>query len=94
VASHHGHGRPFAPVCVDPSPPGVRGQLGGVRIEVDAGTRAAWPPAHHLDAGVPQRFWGLVRRYGWWGLAYLEAVVRLADWYGSAFTIPPGEDGP
>jgi CRISPR-associated endonuclease/helicase Cas3 len=94
VGSHHGHGRPFAPVCLDPSPPGVRGDFGGVRIEVDAGTRAAWPPAHRLDAGVTARFWRLVRRYGWWGLAYLEAVVRLADWYGSAFTIPPEGDGP
>lgn len=94
VASHHGHGRPFAPVCADPSPPGVHGEFGGVRIDVDGGTRAAWPPAHRLDSGVASRFWRLVRRYGWWGLAYLEAIVRLADWYGSAFVIPPEEIPP
>jgi CRISPR-associated endonuclease/helicase Cas3 len=28
---------------------------------------------------VPRRFAKLQRMYGWWGLAYLESLVRAAD---------------
>jgi len=33
---------------------------------------------------VPQRFARLQRQYGRWGLAYLESLLRAADWYASA----------
>jgi CRISPR-associated endonuclease/helicase Cas3 len=83
VASHHGYARPFAPVVPDSSPPGVSGTLDGRPIFLDATARTAAVPAHRLDSGLVDRFWRLVRRYGWWGLAYLEAILRLADWYAS-----------
>jgi CRISPR-associated endonuclease/helicase Cas3 len=84
IASHHGHARPFAPVCLDEHPPEVRGQLAGVAIALDAGQRRQLVPAHRLDSGLADRFWRLTRRFGWWGLAYREAILRLADWYASA----------
>ena len=37
-----------------------------------------------VDGEVPECYWRLVRRYGWWGLAYLESVLRLADRLQSA----------
>ncbi len=91
LAGHHGYGRPFAPVCIDPDPPLVRSAHGGTTIEVATVDRIAWPPAHELASGISERFWRLTRRYGWWGLAYLEAILRLGDWYGSRWVV---EDEP
>jgi len=87
IASHHGLARPFAPISPDPSPPAVTGYLGNVAISLSVEERRALIPAHRLDSGLSERFWQLTRRYGWWGLAYLEAILRLGDWYGSEFVI-------
>jgi len=86
VASHHGHARPFAPVSLDPEPPGVDGALGDARIQLSQAERAAWQ-AHRIDSGLAERFWRMTRRHGWWGLAYLEAIVRLGDWYASGLAV-------
>jgi hypothetical protein len=83
IASHHGYARPFAPVVQDEKAPAVAGCHDAISIDLSAAERAEIPAAHTLHAGAPDRFWRLTRRYGWWGLAYLEAVLRLADWYGS-----------
>lgn len=74
VASHHGHCRPFAPVLASDSGVDVRLDFEGEQLEAmsNHGLDA-------LDSGVSGRFWSLSRRYGWHGLAFLEAVLRLAD---------------
>jgi CRISPR-associated endonuclease/helicase Cas3 len=79
IAAHHGYARPFAPVVLDDDPPDV--EIDGVTLT--AAERSRTPP-HRLDSGIAERFWSLTRRFGWWGLAYLEAVLRLADQQASA----------
>ena len=74
VASHHGHCRPFAPVVTDTGPVKVEAIILGHPMSARSDTRL-----ERLDSGIPERFWRLVRRYGWWGLAWLEALVRVAD---------------
>lgn len=84
ITTHHGYGRPFAPVCEDSTPPAVIALFNAVAIELSAEERQSSTPAYRLDSGVADRFWTLVRRFGWWGLSYREAILRLADWYVSA----------
>ena len=74
VASHHGRCRPLAPWVADPEPVEMRWELDGVTITGSSDHQLA-----RLDSGVAERFWRLVRRYGWWGLAWLEAILRLGD---------------
>jgi len=40
--------------------------------------------AEAMAAEVPRRFARLQRKYGRWGLAYLESLLRAADWAASA----------
>jgi CRISPR-associated endonuclease/helicase Cas3 len=40
--------------------------------------------ASNTAADVPRRFARLQRKYGRWGLAYLESLLRAADWAASA----------
>lgn len=76
VASHHGHARPLLPLVVDNEPRGVDAVIEGVKVQ-------AWS-ADTVDIGHPERFATLNDRYGRWGLALLEAVVRCADMTVSA----------
>ncbi len=70
VASHHGHARPLLPPVADTGSP-FTAQVDGVRVEID--------PARSVDLDHPARFARLTERYGTWGLALLETIVRLSD---------------
>lgn len=45
---------------------------------------AAFDESRRIAAEVPRRFARLQRRYGRWGLAYLESLLRAADYAASA----------
>lgn len=74
IAAHHGRCRPFAPVIRDESPVTVRHESAELTVEALSATKL-----ERLDSGVSERFWKLIRKYGWWGLAWLEAILVLAD---------------
>lgn len=80
ITAHHGYSRPFAPVVPDEELPPV--DVNGISLAHEQ--RAQLTPAHRLNSGIAERFWALTRRHGWWGLAYLEAILRLADQQASA----------
>ncbi len=84
IAAHHGYARPFAPVCFDDA---TDDELRSIRVngrDITGSERNDWTPSHRLDSGVAERFWKLTREHGWWGLAWLESILRLADQQASA----------
>ncbi len=76
VSSHHGYCRPFAPVSVDASPVEIHFHDRDASIDV---RNSSDHGLARLDSGVPARFWRLIERYGWFGLAWMESILRLAD---------------
>lgn len=87
VGVHHGEGRPLWRLPRDPAddpvdtgaiPTEVRCTLGEIELAAPGRPRpeAAFFP---VSAGWADLFWRNVRRYGYWGLAYLEMLLVLAD---------------
>jgi CRISPR-associated endonuclease/helicase Cas3 len=74
LATHHGRGRPLFPAVQDEGIRKLEFEFAGVHVRF-AGTH----DLEQLDQGWAERFWSLNRKYGYWGLTYLEALVRLAD---------------
>ena len=83
VLAHHGHGRPWCPTTADGGALTTAFNVDGYRF---AGSTDPARP----DWDQPDRFRILNERFGYWGLALLEAVVRRADHLVSAAT-PTGE---
>lgn len=84
VATHHGWGRYRYRPVFDPFPETVTLKVrthyaGPLDLSADSNHRL-----EGLGSGHSERFTRLTRRYGWWRLAYLEAILRLADHYRSA----------
>jgi CRISPR-associated endonuclease/helicase Cas3 len=74
IGTHHGYGRPFFPVWDDQPGFTVLVEAEGRSFESSSGKELA-----RIDSGWVDRFVLLNRRYGYWGLAYLEAILRRAD---------------
>ena len=77
IATHHGSGLPFAD-CVEENTDAkqpFKAELFGEVFELPTCAQeiAEW------NAELPERFWRIVRKFGWWGATYREAIFRLAD---------------
>jgi CRISPR-associated endonuclease/helicase Cas3 len=69
IGVHHGRGRALMPSIDDP----------GTTIKFNSCEFSGRHCLDRLGGGWTDLFWRLNRRYGYWGLAYLESMVRLAD---------------
>ncbi len=78
VVSHHGQGRPLVPPVADTTcGSSLTYELKGLRVKVS-------PDLASSDWNQPTRFASLNARYGPWGLALLETIVRQSDWIASS----------
>jgi len=79
VGSHHGFGRPFFEEFDLPPEMVVEATLAGFLMRSTPRFRLTRPSLARLDSGWVDQFWEVLRKYGWWGQAYLETLLRLAD---------------
>lgn len=71
IISHHGHARPLLPLVSDNAQHSLVADIEGILIS------ASLPRV--VDISHAERFHALNTRYGRWGLALLEAIIRCAD---------------
>ncbi len=79
IGTHHGRGRPFQPAVIDDSLEVLpfehaRDQNAALHFQTTGDHRL-----YHLDQGWTDLFWQMVHKYGPWGVAFLETLLRLAD---------------
>jgi CRISPR-associated endonuclease/helicase Cas3 len=74
IAAHHGRARPHFPVDPTSDPP--------IDETFDPESDSRMAAAVAIE--TPRRFARLQRQYGRWGLAYLESLLRAADYAASA----------
>jgi CRISPR-associated endonuclease/helicase Cas3 len=79
ILSHHGHGRPW---CLAP---GKAGEF-ATSFSLDGDHFDAPTNPSLCDLDQPRRFRTLNEKYGYWGLALLECIVRQADHLVSELT--------
>jgi CRISPR-associated endonuclease/helicase Cas3 len=93
IGTHHGWGRPLFPHA-DPEDSELRaGLFKPYSLDIDL-MPGAGPQSFAFHFGArdwPQIFEELKRRYGMWGLARLEAFIRLADHRASERVYDSGE---
>lgn len=77
IISHHGSGRPIVPPAMDETTETVSSSIEAFPAEASADLSI-------IDWNQPSRFRELNDRFGPWGLALLETIVRQADHSASA----------
>lgn len=75
IGTHHGYGRPLPQIRKDETPQ---------KLEYDGyNGHVMTADSDLIDTSLPldmaDRFWQLVDKYGYYGLAWLETILRLAD---------------
>jgi len=74
VGTHHGRGRASMPAVNDNGMNQVAFNFNGIKVNFNGEHNL-----ERLDSGWTELFWEVTRRYGYWGTAYIETIVRLAD---------------
>jgi len=74
VGTHHGRGRASMPAVNDNGMNQVAFNFNGIEVNFNGEHNL-----ERLDSGWTELFWEVTRRYGYWGAAYIETIVRLAD---------------